>query len=288
MSAVDQGKEPHALLGAGETFGIVGTGVMGRTILKGLLDAGALTADRAWGTSRSEATCQEAAAILGVPVERDVRARVPRAGIIVVCVKPSQAAAALGTLRESGLSPETLVISILAGTTLQQLESLAGSPNPFVRAMPNTPCIVGEGMTVICPGTHATAAHLARARQIFECVGRCIQMDEMHFNAVTALSGSGPAYQYLIMEAMADAGVRVGLPRDLALTLVSQTALGAARMVQTSGRHPAALRDDVTTPAGCTIGGLLMLEDGKIRSVLARAIEEATRIAGQLGPVKKG
>jgi len=118
---------------------------------------------------------------------------------------------------------------------------------------------------------------------VFECVGSCIETDERHFNAITALSGSGPAYHYLIMEAMADAGVRVGLPRDLALTLVSQTALGAARMVQTSGRHPAALRDDVTTPAGCTIGGLLMLEDGKIRSVLARAIEEATRIAATLG-----
>src|SRR5262249_15816013 len=144
--------------------------------------------------------------------------------------------------------------------------------------------IVGEGMTVICQGPHATTTHLAKARQVFECVGECVQADEMHFNAVTALSGSGPAYQYLIMEAMADAGVRVGLPRDLAFGLVAQTAGGGARMVQTCGRHPAALRDDVTTPAGCTIGGLLMLEDGKIRSVLARAIEEATRIAGQLGP----
>ncbi len=118
---------------------------------------------------------------------------------------------------------------------------------------------------------------------IFEAVGQCLPVDEKHFNAITALSGSGPAYQYLIMEAFADAGVRVGLPRQLALTLVAQTALGAARMVQSSGRHPAALRDDVTTPAGCTIGGVLMLEDGKIRSVLARAIEEATKIASHLG-----
>jgi pyrroline-5-carboxylate reductase len=108
-------------------------------------------------------------------------------------------------------------------------------------------------------------------------------VDEVHFNAVTALSGSGPGYQFLIMEALADAGVRVGLPRQLALTLVAQTALGAARMVLDSGRHPAALRDDVTTPAGCTIAGLLMLEDGRIRSVLARAVEEATKIAAQLG-----
>ena len=122
-----------------------------------------------------------------------------------------------------------------------------------------------------------------RTQRVFQAVGQCLQVDEMYFNAITALSGSGPAYQYLIMESFADAGVRVGLPRQLALTLVAQTAVGAARMVQASGRHPASLRDDVTTPAGCTIGGLLMLEDGKIRSVLARAIEEATKIAGHLG-----
>jgi pyrroline-5-carboxylate reductase len=150
--------------------------------------------------------------------------------------------------------------------------------------MPNTPCIVGEGMSVICAGRYARPEHLARAQRVFEAVGECAAVDETYFNAITALSGSGPAYQYLIMEALADAGVRVGLPRQLALKLVAQTALGAARMVQTSGRHPAALRDDVTTPAGCTIGGLLMLEDGKIRSVLARAVEEATRIAAQLAP----
>ena len=150
--------------------------------------------------------------------------------------------------------------------------------------MPNTPAIVGEGMTVVCGGKNATAADLARARRIFEAVGKCLPVDESHFNAITALSGSGPAYQYLIMEALADAGVRVGLPRQLALTLFSQTVLGAAKMVQATGRHPAALRDDVTTPAGCTIGGLLMLEDGRIRSVLARAVEEAAKIAAHLGP----
>jgi pyrroline-5-carboxylate reductase len=138
-------------------------------------------------------------------------------------------------------------------------------------------------MTVICGGQHAGKTDLERARRIFEGVGKCLPVDEIHFNAITALSGSGPAYQFLIMEALADAGVKVGLPRQLALTLVAQTALGAARMVLNSGRHPAALRDDVTTPAGCTIGGLLMLEDGRIRSVLARAVEEAAKIAAHLG-----
>lgn len=287
MSTATHDDGTHLLLEPGATFGIVGTGVMGRTIAKGLLNAGALTPDQLWGTARSAASCEDAARMLGIAVETNVSDRVPTTGIIVLCVKPAQAARAVEALHQAGLGPKTLLVSIMAGTTLHQLEALTPGGNPWVRAMPNTPCIVGEGMTVICPGSQATAAHLACTQQVFECVGKCLRTEETYFNAITALSGSGPAYQYLIMEAFADAGVRVGLPRDLALSLVAQTALGAARMVQTSGRHPAALRDDVTTPAGCTIGGLLMLEDGKIRSVLARAIEEATQIAGRLGPTSK-
>jgi pyrroline-5-carboxylate reductase len=142
-------------------------------------------------------------------------------------------------------------------------------------------------MTVVCAGKGATGQHLARAQQIFQAVGKCLALDEKHFDAVTALSASGPGYLYLIMEALADAGVRVGLPRQVALTLVAQTVLGAATMVLSTKRHPASLRDDVTTPAGCTIGGILVLEDGRIRSVLARAVEEATRIAAHLGSPSK-
>ena len=262
----------------------IGTGVMGQTILKGLLNAGALTPDQRLGHRAVGAHLRSRRAGPRRAVESDVRGRVATAGIIVLCVKPAQAGRAVAALREAGL-PARHAAGLDPGRhdAATARGAHGRTDNPWVRAMPNTPCIVGEGMTVICRGAHATPDHLARARQIFECVGRCVQTDEKHFNAITALSGSGPAYQYLIMEAMADAGVRVGLPRDLALTLVAQTALGAARMVQTSGRHPAALRDDVTTPAGCTIGGLLMLEDGKIRSVLARAIEEATRIVATLG-----
>jgi pyrroline-5-carboxylate reductase len=276
-------KSETPLVAKGKTLGVIGCGVMGRTLLRGLLDSGLISKTQAWATAKTETTCAAAAKELGIPVETEYEHRLKNAGMLLICVKPAQAAKVLAHLRESGLPKDTLMVSIMAGLTSAQLEDLLGTANPWIRAMPNTPCIVREGMTVICPGTHASEDQMRRAQRVFEAVGQCVQAEEAYFNAITALSGSGPAFQYLIMESFADAGVRVGLPRHLALRLVAQTAVGAAKMVQTSGRHPAALRDDVTTPAGCTIGGLLMLEDGKIRSVLARAIEEATKIAGQLG-----
>ena len=271
------------LIAEGETLGVIGAGVMGRTLLHGLFDSGAIARKQAWASAKSQVSCDAASQDLGIAVTTDFKSHVSDSGLILICVKPKQAASVAAALKEAKLRPKTLLISIMAGVTIPQLESALGTANPWVRAMPNTPCVVREGMTVICPGTHASEHHMARAQRIFEAVGQCLPVDEGYFNAITALSASGPAYQYLIMEAFADAGVRVGLPRQLALKLVAQTAVGAARMVQATGRHPAALRDDVTTPAGCTIGGLLMLEDGKIRSVLARAIEEATKIAGDLG-----
>ncbi|MDZ7639416.1 MAG: pyrroline-5-carboxylate reductase [Bryobacterales bacterium] len=274
------------LLADGRTLGVVGAGVMGQTLLKGLLASGLVDARQIWAAAKSEESCQRVSASLGIPVERDYRARVPSAGVLLLCVKPSQMSGVLAKLKAAGLPGDTLLISIAAGDTIAQLEGLLGSGNPWIRAMPNTPCIVGEGMTVLAGGSHATGEHVQQTRRIFEAVGKCRVVDESYFNAITALSGSGPAYIYLIIESFADAGVRVGLPRELALSLVAQTVLGATKMVQSSGRHPASLRDDVTTPAGCTIAGLLMLEDGKIRSVLARAIEEATRTAAGLGQAK--
>ncbi|MBZ5584663.1 MAG: pyrroline-5-carboxylate reductase [Acidobacteriia bacterium] len=276
-----------AVIADGMTLGIIGAGVMGQTLAKGLIASGLIDRERLWAGDKSAATCESARHALHVPVELNFHARVPGADLVLVCVKPKDAASVMTALLEAGLQPHTLLISILAGVSTEKLESLLGTSNPVVRAMPNTPCIVGEGMTVVCGGRHAAARDLARARQIFEAVGNCLVLDEAHFNAVTALSGSGPGYLYLVMEALADAGVRVGLPRQTALTLVAQTVLGAAKMVLTTGRHPAALRDDVTTPAGCTIGGLLVLEDGRLRSVLARAVEEATRIAAHLGAPEK-
>lgn len=274
----------HApVVAEGMTLGVIGSGVMGQTLIRGLIASGVVLKDQIWAGDKNAAACAKAAENLNIPVETDFQHRVATADLILICVKPADAPIVLAALRSAGLRRDTLLISILAGVSTDRLETLLGTDNPVVRAMPNTPAVVGEGMTVLCAGSSASKAHLDRAERIFEGVGKCLTLDEIHFNAVTALSGSGPGYQFLIMEALADAGVRVGLPRQLALTLVAQTALGAARMVLDSGRHPAALRDDVTTPAGCTIAGLLMLEDGRIRSVLARAVEEATKTAAHLG-----
>jgi len=271
------------VISSGMSFGIVGAGVMGKTLIRGLLASGLVPRERIWAADKNGNACKSAGEELGIPAEENYHARVPGADLILICVKPADAPSVLAALRDAGLRRETLLISIMAGVSTEAIESLLGTENPVVRAMPNTPAVVGEGMTVVCRGRHATKADLERAVHIFEAVGKCVPVDESHFNAITALSGSGPGYNYLIMEALADAGVRVGLPRQLALTLVAQTALGAAKMVLNTGRHPAALRDDVTTPAGCTIAGLLMLEDGRIRSVLARAVEEAAKTAAHLG-----
>ena len=273
----------ESLLPPGRTLGIVGAGVMGTTILRGLLDAGLVTRRQAWATAKTQATCDEVARTLEVETATEYGDLLRDAGIVVLCVKPKQVEGVVAGLRANGLPEDATVVTILAGVTTERLQSLLGTDNPVVRAMTNTPCVVGQGMTAVCGGRTATTEHVATTQRMFAAVGRCVATDEAYFNAITAMGGSGPAYVYLILEALADAGVNVGLPRDLALQVVTQTMLGAATMVQETGRHPAALRDDVTTPAGCTIGGLMVMEDGKIRSVLNRAIEESTRIVGNLG-----
>jgi pyrroline-5-carboxylate reductase len=182
---------------------------------------------------------------------------------------------------------DKLVVSICAGIRLADYEAwLPGSR--VVRAMPNTPSVIREGMTVVSGGRGVTEDDLALAQSIFGAVGRCLVLEEKHMDVVTGLSGSGPAFAFVILEALADGGVMMGLPRAEAIELAAQTVQGAARLVLDSGLHPAALKDEVTTPAGCTIAGLLTLEDGGIRSTLARAIQEATKVARDLGKPEHG
>ncbi|KAH8829677.1 pyrroline-5-carboxylate reductase [Flagelloscypha sp. PMI_526] len=214
-----------------------------------------------------------------------------KADVVLLCCKPQLAASILA---EEGLREALrgkLLISILAGVTIKQLEDMVDPSTKVIRTMPNTPCKIREGMTVVSTlpaDSPSSDLDQARILRIFSSIGRCRFLDEKHFDACTALSGSGPAFACVFLEAMADGGVMMGLPRAEALELAAQTLQGAARMVLQGGTHPAQLKDSVTTPGGCTIAGLLMLEDGRVRSTIARTIQTATEHASQLGqPPKK-
>lgn len=178
-----------------------------------------------------------------------------------------------------------VVVSIAAGIRLSQYEQWLPTSR-VIRAMPNTPCQIREGMVVLSASSALESSSRQQILHLLNPLGQCRFLSDHHLDAVTALSGSGPAFACIILEALADGGVMMGLPRDVAVQLAAQSLQGAARMVLQTGMHPAQIKDTVTTPAGCTIAGILTMEDGKIRSVLARTIEEATKVASSLGRKK--
>jgi pyrroline-5-carboxylate reductase len=263
---------------------ILGFGTMGQAISAGLVEASGYTASRIHAATRHPAAARARAGGLGLNLSGDVRGAVVAAEVVLLCVKPRELKGLLEDLCASGaLDHRPLVISIAAGVDLAFLESHAPAGTPLIRAMPNTPCAIRRGMTVLAPGSGVTEVQLAQARALFEPLGRVMDLDERHMDAVTGLSASGPAFMFVILESLAEGGVQCGLPRAVALELAAQMTLGAAAMVLDTGKHPAALKDEVTTPAGCTIAGLMVLEDGRIRSVVARGIERATQVAAGLG-----
>ncbi|CAB4388807.1 unnamed protein product [Rhizophagus irregularis] len=211
---------------------------------------------------------------------------VKEADIILLCTKPQVVKT---ILTEEGMQKSLenkLIISILAGVTIDQLKEWAPSSTRIIRAMPNTPCMIREGMTVLSCPTDCSKDDRSFSIWVFSTLGRARILDEKHLDAVTGLSGSGPAFACVVLEALADGGVMMGLPREVGLELAAQALQGAARMVLKTGKHPAEIKDSVTTPGGCTIAGLLTMEDGKIRSTLARTIQEATQVASTLGNIQ--
>lgn len=206
------------------------------------------------------------------------------ADVVILSVKPMAIRAVASDLATRGkLAPGALIISIAAGVRSRVIEEAMSHSNPVIRAMPNLPCAIGRGMTVLSRGRDATDEQIRTARTLFEPMGRVTELDETHMDTVTGLAASGPAFFYVIIEALADGAVARGLPRNVAIEMAAQIAYGAGSMVLETGNHPAALKDEVTTPAGCTIAGILALEDGRIRSVLSRAVEVASVRAGELG-----
>jgi len=263
---------------------IIGFGTMGQAISAGLVEASGYPAERIHAATRHPASARTRAEALGIRLSNEIESAVKDAEVVLLCVKPKELKGLLAGLTEAGaLEHRPLVVSIAAGTTLDFLVAHTPAGTPVVRAMPNTPCSIRRGMTVLSVGQGVTEAQLATARALFEPLGRVMDLDEKHMDAVTGLSASGPAFMFVILESLAEGGVLCGLPRAVALELAAQMTLGAASMVLETGKHPAALKDEVTTPAGCTIAGLLALEDGRIRSVVARGIERAAQVAGGLG-----
>lgn len=270
---------------SGLKIGLIGGGAMGGALAAGLVSSGRVPPAAILVSDVAPERLRRLEQELKVRTLQDNRLLAQEADIVLLAVKPD---VVLSVLQQIGslLRPSQTLISIAAGVTLSFLEQNIPQPVPVVRVMPNTPCLVGEGASAYALGRNAGPRDAARAAAIFSAVGRAVQVREELLDSVTGLSGSGPAYVYLLIEALADGGVRMGLPRDVALALAAQTVLGAARMVLTQGAHPAELKDRVVTPGGTTAAGLLVLEEQGVRAALIRAVEAATLRSRELSRAK--
>jgi len=259
----------------GLKIGCLGGGAMAQALFAGLKKNGFPAA----GLYVSDVNRERLVSLqqrLGVTSLQSNRELVEAVDVVVVAVKPQVAGQVLTEAGEFLQLGQTLV-SIAAGVSTGYIESFLKNPVGVVRVMSNTPCLVGAAASALCAGTHAREADVARTKAIFASVGRAVEVTEELMDAVTGLSGSGPAYMFIILEALADAGVRAGLSRDVALLLSAQTMLGAAKMVLENGEHPGKLKDMVATPAGTTIEGIFALEEGGLRHVLMKTVNEAAR-----------
>jgi pyrroline-5-carboxylate reductase len=264
-----------------QKLAVLGAGKLGGILLRAYLKQGLFKPKNVTATVKHGEEATALAKELGVSVTSDNRRAVKDADIILLGVKPQVVAEVLKEIAPE-IGANAVVISVAASVPTSYLEQHLGERAVVVRAMPNTPAAVGCGMTGICRGAHAGAEHLEMARAMFDAVGRTVVVDEKNMDAVTGLSASGPAFAYIILESLAEAGVKVGLPRDVATLLAAQTMKGSASVVLETGDHPALLKDAVTTPAGCTIDGILELEEGKLRVTLIKAVVKATSRAGEL------
>jgi pyrroline-5-carboxylate reductase len=260
---------------------VLGMGKMGGILVRAFQKQKLFAARDIAATVQHEEKAAALSVELGIPVSTNNRKAVHKADIILLGLKPSAVGGVLDEIR-SELNPKQLIISIAASVPTEYVEKRLAAPIPVVRTMPNTPAIVGCGITAICKGKYVHEKHLDTASRLFASIGRTVTVDEKHMDAITGLSASGPAYIYIILEALAEGGVKVGLPRDLATLLAAQTTLGAAKVALETGHHPALLKDEVTTPAGCTIDGILELEEGKLRVTLIKAVVKAAQRAREL------
>jgi pyrroline-5-carboxylate reductase len=260
---------------------VLGVGKLGEALITGMVDANVVSRKQFIATAAHQERLDQVRAKLEVETTLSNAEAVEKAHLVLLCVKPQTVEEVLRQIA-ADLTPDHIVVSVAASVTTKFMEAIIGKPVPVIRTMPNTPCFVKKGMTAIAPGKYATPDHVAQARKIFDAIGRTLSLDEKHMDAVTGLSASGPAFVYIIIESFIEAGVKVGLPRDAATQLAAQMVLGASTMVLETGEHPAKLKDIVTTPAGCTVDGILELEDGGLRVTLIKAVVRATQRAKEL------
>jgi pyrroline-5-carboxylate reductase len=263
-------------------IGFVGAGNMAAALLRGLLRAGHWKAAQLRIADIDATKAARLSSEHGVGVAPSTRELASWASVLVLAVKPQAMAAALADCAAT-LASDTLVVSIAAGVRCASIARALPNGTRIMRAMPNTPALVGAGATALCTSPTATAQDRELSRQLFDAVGRTVIVDESHMDAVTGLSGSGPAYVMVVIEALADGGVRAGLSRETALLLATQTVLGSAQLLIESGEHPAEWKDRVMSPGGTTSAGLEAIEAGRLRHTLGQAVQKATRRAQELG-----
>lgn len=259
-----------------ETVAVIGAGNIGRALIGGMIGSDLVAADQVIATRRTESALDEMAEEFpGLRTTTDNVAAVQDASLVILTIKPQSRAEVVTEIRDD-LTRDVLVVSVLAGITTERLQLAFGQDQPVIRAMPNTPALVDAGATALSAGTYATDDHLAKAQAIFEAVGNVVTVPEQHMDAVTGLSGSGPAYVYMFIEALTDAGVKQGLSRSESAQLAAQTVYGAAKLALETGKHPAILRDEVTTPGGTAIAAVSSLEQHGLRTMLINAVGTAT------------
>jgi pyrroline-5-carboxylate reductase len=263
-------------------IGFLGAGKMATALAQGWINAGLATASEICASDPVPAARDHFTNTTAASAFSDNRRVLTQSNVVVLAVKPQNMAELLGEIRTS-IAAQHLLISIAAGVTLQQIAAAVGADKRIIRVMPNTPCMVGASASAFAASTGATAADVQLMERLLQSVGRVVQVPEKLLDAVTGLSGSGPAFVAVMIEALADGGVRMGLPRDLAMLLAAQTLLGSAKMLLETGMHPGQLKDMVASPAGTTIAGLHALERGGLRAALMDAVEAATLRAVELG-----
>jgi pyrroline-5-carboxylate reductase len=265
-----------------ETVAVIGAGNIGRALIGGMIDSDLITADQVIATRRTASALDDLAdEHPGLHTTTDNVEAVTQASVVLLTIKPQSRAEVVTNIRDH-IDRDVLVVSVLAGITTERLQLGFGQDQPVIRAMPNTPALVDAGATALAAGTYATDDHLQIARQIFEAVGVVVTVPEEHMDAVTGLSGSGPAYVYMFIEALTDAGVKQGMSRKDAAKLSAQTVYGAAKLAIETGKHPAILRDEVTTPGGTAIAAVSSLEEHGLRTMLINAVGTATQRSKEL------